>query len=301
MAPGETGPPGAEPKLLIAHRGASGSAPEHTIEAYRLAIEQGADFIEPDLQISRDGVLICLHDPTLERTTDVSEVFPARFREAVEEGRRVQRWHAVDFTLEEIQRLDAGAWFHERYRGARVPTLADAIDLALGRAGVFPETKAPDVYGSKGFSMEHLFVEEIDSHGLARRGAEPATPIVVQSFSTASLEILRSELGSDLERVLLVEAPDREGRLTREGLVGGAVIANGIGPAKALLAESPDVVRLAHDVGLSVFPWTFRATEPGTFANVTAEMAYYLYELGVDGLFTNDPNRFPRTATLPPP
>ena len=88
-------------------------------------------------------------------------------------------------------------------------------------------------------------------------------------------------MGSDLESVLLVEAPDREGRLTREGLAGAAAIANGI--------------------GLSVFPWTFRATEPGTFPNVTAEMAYYLYELGVDGLFTNDPDRFPRTATLPPP
>jgi len=133
MAPGETGPAGAEPKLLIAHRGASGAAPEHKIDAYRLAIEQGADFIEPDLQISRDGVLICIHDPTLERTTDVSEVFPARFREAVEGGRRVRRWHAVDFTLEEIRRLNAGAWFHERYRGVRVPTFADAIDLALGR------------------------------------------------------------------------------------------------------------------------------------------------------------------------
>ncbi|MSR22140.1 MAG: hypothetical protein EXR92_01135 [Gemmatimonadetes bacterium] len=294
-------------RILIAHRGASGSAPEHTLEAYRLGIDQGADFIEPDLQITRDGVLICLHDLTLERTTDVREIFPERSREGVESGQMVgprterrrteRRWYASDFTLEEIRRLDAGSWFGERFRGARVPTLSEAIELALRRTGVFPETKGPEVYGTKGFSMEKLLVEELARHGLDRRGARPATPVTIQSFSAESLEILGSQLGSNLDKVLLIDSPDRDGWLTREGLTRLSKFANGIGPAKALLREKPEAVQWAHELGLTLFPWTFRAADPGSFPSVATEMSYFLYDLGVDGLFTNDPGQFPRSPT----
>ena len=99
-------------KILVAHRGASAYAPEHTIEAYRLAIEQGADFVEQDLQITKDGVLICLHDLTLERTTNVEDVFPARFRADVSEDQPTggvaasgptKHWYVSDFTLSEIK------------------------------------------------------------------------------------------------------------------------------------------------------------------------------------------------------
>src|SRR5947209_470054 len=106
-------PPYTRP-TLIAHRGASAYAPEHTLEAYRLAMKQGADFVEPDLQITKDGVLVCLHDTTLERTTDVRTVFPDRSREV--KGRKT--WPVADFTLEEVQRLDAGAWMGARFAGA---------------------------------------------------------------------------------------------------------------------------------------------------------------------------------------
>ena len=106
-------------KILIAHRGASAYAPEHTIAAYRLALEQGADFVEQDLQISKDGVLVCLHDLTLERTTDVEEVYPARAATS-ETGRKT--WHVSDFTLEELKRLDAGSWFDPKFKGERIPT-----------------------------------------------------------------------------------------------------------------------------------------------------------------------------------
>ena len=121
-------------KILIAHRGASGYAPEHTIEAYRLAIEQGADFVEQDLQITKDGALVCLHDLTLERTTDVEEIFPDRFRADVSEdqppdSRPAKHWYVSDFTLGEIKRLDAGSWFNAKFKGARVPTFQEAIDL----------------------------------------------------------------------------------------------------------------------------------------------------------------------------
>jgi glycerophosphoryl diester phosphodiesterase len=97
----------AEPRKLVAHRGASAYAPEHTLAAYRLAIDQGADYVEQDLAVTSDGVLICLHDDTLERTTDVEEVFPSRF--VLNQRTGAREWLAVDFTLDEIKRLDAAA------------------------------------------------------------------------------------------------------------------------------------------------------------------------------------------------
>ena len=159
-------------KLLVAHRGASAYAPEHTLAAYRLALEQRADFVEQDLAITRDGVLVCLHDPTLDRTTDVEQVFPDRFREV--NGAR--RWFAADFTLDEIKRLDAGAWFAPEFAGERVPTFQEAIDLVRGKAGLFPELKAPDVYRDLGVEMAPLVVAALRKNGLDRKGADPATP-----------------------------------------------------------------------------------------------------------------------------
>lgn len=282
--------------LLVAHRGASGYAPEHTVAAYELAIEQGADVIEPDLQVTSDGYLIALHDLTLERTTNVREVFPDRFREEVEQGRTVQRWYANDFTLEEIRRLDAGAWLDPRFAGARVPTLAEVIEVARGRAGLFPETKAPEVYGERGHDMERLLVAELRAHGLERRGADPATPVYLQSFSPESLRVLRHELGVDLHLTLLLSAGDGAAEwVSAEGLERVRAFADGIGPSKTILLEDPGVVERAHARGLTVIPYTFRADDTGDFPSPAAEMGYFLFDLGVDGLFTNEPDLFPRT------
>src|SRR5205085_11649127 len=103
------------PKQLIAHRGASGYAPEHTLAAYQLAMDQGADFIEQDLGVTKDGVLVCLHDDTLERTTDVEEVFPDRFTMDARSNRK--QWLIADFTLAELKRLDSGSWFDRKFAG----------------------------------------------------------------------------------------------------------------------------------------------------------------------------------------
>ncbi|MCA1600850.1 MAG: hypothetical protein LC776_04090 [Acidobacteria bacterium] len=142
-------------KILVAHRGASAYAPEHTLESYQLALKQGADFVEQDLQITRDGVLVCLHDLTLERTTNVKEVFPKGFREERVDGTPKRVWYVSDFTLREIKQLDAGSWFDVKFKGARVPTFQEAIDLVRGKAGIYPETKAPEVYNERGFDMEY--------------------------------------------------------------------------------------------------------------------------------------------------
>ena len=289
-----TGDPPAP--LLVAHRGASGYAPEHTIPAYELAIEQGADIIEPDLQVTSDGRLIALHDLTLERTTNVREVFPDRFREEMDRGQVVRRWYANDFTLEEIRRLDAGSWFGQRFAGARVPTLAEVIEVARGRAGIFPETKAPEVYGERGHDMERLLLAELRAYGLDRQGADPATPVYLQSFSPESLRVLRHDLGVDLHLTFLLSGGSEAAEwLTPEGLARVRDFADGIGPSKSILLARPDVVSRAHEAGLTVIPYTFRADDSGRFPTAAAEMAFFLYDLGVDGLFTNEPDLFPRT------
>ena len=105
-------------KTLIAHRGASAYAPENTLEAYRLAMQQGATFVEQDLQITKDGVLVCLHDLTLERTTNVAVIFPDR---VTLEGSE-KHWYVADFTLREIQQLDAGSWFDPKFAGIKIPS-----------------------------------------------------------------------------------------------------------------------------------------------------------------------------------
>src|SRR5262249_52537533 len=167
-------------KILVAHRGASAYAPEHTIEAYRLAIEQGADFVEQDLQITKDGALVCLHDLTLERTTDVEVVFPHRFladgsEDQPPDTRPSKHGYVSDFTLGEIKRLDAGSWFNAKFKGAKVPTFQEAIDLIRGEAGLYPETKAPEVYGKRGFDMEKLVIEILKKNRLDGPGADPKT------------------------------------------------------------------------------------------------------------------------------
>jgi len=289
-----------DPPLLVAHRGASGYAPEHTIPAYELAIEQGADIIEPDLQVTRDGRLIALHDLTLERTTNVADVFPDRFVEEMDRGRPVRRWYANDFTLEEIKRLDAGGWFDARFAGARVPTLTEVIEVALrARVGIFPETKAPEVYGDRGFDMERLLLDELRAHGLERRGAHPNTPVYLQSFSPESLRVLRHDLGLDLHLTFLLSGGSGAAEwITAEGLARVRDFADGLGPSKTILLDDPDVVARAHQAGLSVVPYTFRADDPGDFPSPAAEMAYFLFDLQVDGLFTNNPDLFPRTPPV---
>ena len=162
--------------VLVAHRGASAYAPEHTLASYERGIEQGADYIEPDLQITSDGVLIALHDLTLERTTNVEEVFPDRFQEVEIRGVMTHVWPANDFTLEEIRSLDAGSWFDPSFAGQRVPTFREVAEIARGRAGLFPETKAPEVYGELGFDMGALLLAELADLGLDEPGADPRRP-----------------------------------------------------------------------------------------------------------------------------
>ena len=274
-------------KRCIAHRGASAYAPEHTAAAYRLAIQQGADFVEQDLAVTKDGVLICLHDDSLERTTDVEEVFPDRA--TIDAVIRQPRWFAVDFTLAEIKRLDAGSWFDPRFAGERVPTWAEAVETVGTAAGLYPELKSPALYRDRGVDMERLFVESFAALTLAAR---PAGSLILQSFDETVLRQLMRDLPA-VPRTFLIEVRDGGRWLTPDGLKEIARFATGIGPSKGLLDGRPALVRLAHQAGLTVTPYTFTSRAPGRIPDVRTEMEYYLTELDVDALFTDNPDLFP--------
>lgn len=281
-------------KILVAHRGASAYAPEHSHESYSLAMKQGADFVEQDLQITKDGVLVCLHDLTLERTTNVKEIFPKRFREETVGGSAMQHWYVSDFTLQEIKQLDAGSWFNPKFKDTRVQTFQEAIDLVRGKAGLYPETKAPEVYGKLGFDMERLLLDALKKNGLDKGSGARRTPVIIQSFSSESLKKL-SGMKTKLPLVFLISDESRERWLTAAGMAEAKQFASGgIAPAKALVDKN--LVTQAHELGLSVTPYTFRASNTGRFKTVSEEMSYYLYDLGVDALFTDNPDLFPRAA-----
>jgi len=286
-------------KILVAHRGASAYAPEHTVEAYRLAIEQGADFVEQDLQVTKDGALVCLHDLALERTTNVEEIFPDRFRADVSDDQSpnsqpAKHWYVSDFTLKEIKQLDAGSWFDAKFKGAQVPTFQEAIGLVRGKAGLYPETKAPEVYGRRGFEMEKLVIEILKQNKLDQPGSDPKTPVIIQSFSAESLRKLRFDLKTKLPLTFLIGVDPQKRWLSVDGLKQVKEFADGIGPAKGLIERNPEIVKWAHEAGLTVTPYTFRSASTGRFKDVREEMRHFLVSYGVDAVFTDNPDMFPR-------
>jgi glycerophosphoryl diester phosphodiesterase len=233
---------------IIAHRGASGHAPEHTFAAYDRAVAMGADYLEQDLQVTADGELVVLHDDTLDRTTD---------------GAGPVDQH----TLAEIRALDAGAWFGPEFAGERVPTL-DAVLTRYGHAQrYYIETKAPGI--------EERLVALLDRHDLLD-GAAAAWQVLIQSFEPASLRRIR-ELEPRLPLIQLVGLRDPS---LLDHLDEIREYAAGIGPSRALL--DADVVAAAHARGLAVHPYTYE-TEKDHAAAVA---------LGVDGAFSNFPDRF---------
>lgn len=209
---------GDEPKarpLVIAHRGASGWLPEHTLEAYAMAIELGADYIEPDVVATKDGVLIARHEPNMINTTNVSQLpeFAGRKRKLVVDGVEEEGFFASDFTLAEIRQLRAVQAAGERDQGFngsfRIPTLDEVIELAKRRSaeegrviGVYPETKHPTFHQSLGLALEDRLLAVLQRHGWNHRGA----PVFIQSFEQANLKALRQK--TSVRLVQLIDADD---------------------------------------------------------------------------------------------
>lgn len=215
-----------KPPLVIAHRGASGYLPEHTLEAYRLAIKQGADVIEPDLISTKDGVLIARHDPNLATSTDVASRPEFADRQRVDwpvDGEKQTGWFAHDFTLAEIKTLGAGITDPERPQENngkfRIATLQEIISLAKAesaRAGravhIYPETKNPSYHRDLGLALEDKLISALNAAGWNSRSA----PVFVQSFEPSSLREMRSK-GLKTRVVQLVDGDDidlKTGKIT---------------------------------------------------------------------------------------
>lgn len=286
LPPGNGGPRAWTPraKFLVADRGASACAPEHTLAAYRLAIEQGADYIRCDLALTRDGALICLQDATLARSTDAADRFPDR-----------APWFAADFTLAEIASLDAGRWFGARFAGARIPTFDDAIAVVRGRAGLFAGLGHPEVYRARNVDGPRLLAAALRRHGLDRRGGVRGTPVILQTPHEPTIRDLKARL-PDVPRVLLVDAAAAARVADADALAALARWADGIGPAARIVACDPSVVARAHVQGLGVVVWAFDGDAIGGFPSPRAEMSFFLDTLDVDGVITSCPDQFPRPA-----
>jgi glycerophosphoryl diester phosphodiesterase len=210
------------PTIVVAHRGASGYLPEHTLEAYKMAIDMGADYIEPDLVVTKDGVLIARHEPMLSGTTDVANrpEFASRKTTRKVDGVDTTDWFASDFTLAEIKQLRAKQAMADRDQSKngqfQVPTLQEVIDLAKkegaarGKAvGIAPETKHSTFHAALGLPMEDRLVNVLKEAGWA----DASAPVVIQSFEVANLKYLNTRIDVKLAQLLDAEDVDKDGNI----------------------------------------------------------------------------------------
>lgn len=282
--------PGYRTPYVVGHRGASGYRPEHTLASYRLAAHQGADLIEPDLCITKDGVLVVRHEPEISGTTDVAQrpEFASRKTTKSLDGKDVTGWFTEDFTLAELRTLRAVERLPEIrqentiYNGLwQIPTFEEVLKLReeltreLGRTiGVYPETKHPTYFRQQGKPLEEKLVPLIRKYGLDRKNA----PIFIQSFELENLIALRETFKVKAPLVFLTDASgspfgDSKKRTyaeltTREGIATYAKYIDGLGPstkqviswnADKTLGKPTTLVADAHANGLEVCPWTVRA------------------------------------------
>jgi len=309
--------------IVIGHRGASGERPEHTLASYNLAIDEGADFIEPDLVLTKDNVFVARHENDITGTTDVADhpEFAARKTTRVIDGESHTGWFTEDFTLAELKTLRA----KERLPGLRpantaydgkfeIPTLAEVIALAKKRSkdtgrtiGIYPETKHPSYFASIGLPMERHLVAELKVAGWDSAEA----PVFIQSFEVKNLKFLHT-----ITKIRLIQLMDAKGgpadnatpsyaaMITPDGLKAVAAYAWGIGPNKDMVDRGEGapstLVADAHKAGLRVHVWTFRAenfflpaslkrgNDPKVHGDVDAAIRRQL-ALGIDGFFTDFP------------
>ena len=326
----QAGPKRENSPLVIGHRGASGYLPEHTLAAYALAIEQGADYIEPDLVSTKDGVLVARHEPNITSTTDVATRPEFASRRRVDEdvdGHKESGWFVADFTLAELKTLRAiqtrgrSTEFDGRFE---IPTLQEVIKLAKRSSqrlhrqiGIYPETKHPTWHDAEGLSLEEPLVRALRRNGLDRKNA----PVFIQSFEQANLKQLNTM--TKVKLIQLIDAWDvnPDGSLqyvspsdrpydwevlpplrsetyghlaTNAGLDEVKAYADGIGPWKPYfipIKDQPtDLVQRAHARGLLVHTWTFRDDAFPSEYGTPIAEMRAFFRLGVDGLFTDFPD-----------
>lgn len=283
--------------VVIAHRGASGYLPEHTLPAKALAHGMGADFLEQDVVASRDGQLLVFHDLYLDQLTDVGQRFPGRARP---DGRH----YCIDFSLGEIQSLRVTERRHKNGTGARFPgrfpidtgsfrihTLEEELDLVRGlncstgrRTGVYAEIKDPAWHAEHKVALGDRLIEILRAFGYRTKD----DCFFVQCFSATELRRVRGKYGGE---VPLIQLLDEDTVVGRELIAGIAAYAQGIGPAISLAWPDGGLVSLAREFGLLVHPFTFRADElPRGFGTFAELLTTFLDVLKVDGVFTDFPD-----------
>jgi glycerophosphoryl diester phosphodiesterase len=302
-------------KIVIAHRGASGYLPEHTLEAKALAYGQGADYLEQDVVMTKDDVLVVLHDHHLDTTTDVAEVYPDRHRQ---DG----RYYVIDFTLAEIKQLQVTeridlstgqAVYKNRFPPGKshfeVATLREEIEFIQGlnqstgkRVGIYPEIKSPDFHESEGKDIAAAMITLLGEYGYKSRDDK----CFVQCFHPQTLQRIRDEMGSDLSLVQLIggtqwrqmagQSSDRAEEVMKEI----SKYADGIGPDMNLIISGvgksgkpviSDMVTLAHNYDLVVHPYTLRKdARPAWTKNYEQLLEWFYFQADVDGAFTDFPD-----------
>lgn len=306
--------------IIIAHRGASGYLPEHTLAAKAMAHVMGANFIEQDVVLSRDGTAIVLHDIHLDSTTDVAQRFPGR-------ARADGRFYAIDFDLQEIRQLrvherthvdasgNGAAFFPQRFPAQpalfHVPTLAEEIDMLAGldhsrgcRTGLYIELKSPNWHLREGLDLSSAILQVLEETGYWNRPDQ----VFLQCFDDQTLRQLRPQLKTPLPMIQLIgennwgedSEVDYDYLRTPEGLSYVASYAQGIGPFLPHIylgktasgsARLSELVELAHARGLQVHPYTFRRDElPAGIESFAELLDIFIRQAGIDGLFTDFPD-----------
>lgn len=256
------------PTLIIAHRGASGHLPEHTLEAYAAAYFMGADMIEPDVVAARDGQLVCFHDLHLGPVTDVEQRFPNR-------ARADGRWYLADFDLAELRTLGVTGRGERAWSGMSIPTLEEMLMLVQRlnqqtgrRVGVIPEIKNPAFHHDMGIDLAETTIMAITRSGW------DSGPLMIQCFDPDTLIQIRERHAEKYELIQLISDID-----SVPSLSSIADYADGIGPSRKLIDADPTLITRANRLGLGVYPYTFEA-EPDHYE-------HYIHEIRVQGLFTD--------------
>jgi glycerophosphoryl diester phosphodiesterase len=287
-------------KVIIAHRGASGYMPEHTLEGYSFAYAAGADFIEPDLNMTKDGILICLHNISLEATTDVQERFPDKVSA---DG----HFYVKDFSLTEIKQLNATTHkdeagkpvypnrFDPEYKFLKIPTFEEMIQLVKGLnrstgrdVGIYPELKNPAWHYKYNLDIEKAALEVLTRYGYS----EQIDNVYIQCFDDNALKRLKNEFKTKIKLVQLIgKEAEYVKMLTNEGLKEVSRYAVAIGPEKSLIEMDDTLVKRAHNSGLLVHPWTFaKETKPEKYISFEDELETFYFKYSVDGLFVEQPD-----------
>ena len=291
-------------KIVIAHRGASGYLPEHSLEAKAMAYAMKPDFIEQDLVLSKDDIPIVIHDIHLESVTDVTEKFPER-------NRKDGRYYVIDFTYEELQQLNVTERFDPKTYKAIYPkrfpmwkskfklhSLQDEIELIQGlnlstgkNIGIYPEIKEPEFHNKEDKDISKIVLKILTNYGYTTK----TDNCILQCFDTAELKRIRQELKSELFLVQLLEYKNNESDLKEY-----ATYADGIGPwYKQLISRKDDkgnwkslnLVTEAHDLGLVVHAYTFRTDDLGEFNSFNELLDFGFNTLNLDGVFTDFPDK----------